>query len=77
VELYDLQTDQDEVVNWAEDPAFADIRRAVSEQLLKRLRETSDHWLERYQLPLPGEAVHVTLPPPPGYASPRPSKSEP
>ncbi|MBS0208211.1 MAG: hypothetical protein JSS27_04580 [Planctomycetes bacterium] len=43
----------------------------MSERLLARLRETDDHWLERYQLPLPGEQVNVTLLPPKGYAPPR------
>jgi N-sulfoglucosamine sulfohydrolase len=71
VELYDLKADPDEVKNLADDPAHADIRRAMSEKLLTRLRETNDYWLERYQLPLPGEAVNVSLPPPEGYAPPR------
>jgi arylsulfatase A-like enzyme len=71
VELYDLQTDPDEVVNLAEDPKYADLRRKMSEKLLARLRATDDHWLERYQLPMPGEKVNVTLLPPRGYAPPR------
>jgi N-sulfoglucosamine sulfohydrolase len=71
IELYDLQTDPDEVVNLADNPAYADLRRTMSEELLRRLRETDDHWLERYQLPMPGETVNVTLPPPKGYAPPR------
>jgi N-sulfoglucosamine sulfohydrolase len=74
VELYDLQSDPDEVVNLADDPAHADLRRAMSEKLLARLRETGDFWLERYQLPLPGEKVNVTGMSPPGYG-PRRSKS--
>jgi N-sulfoglucosamine sulfohydrolase len=68
VELYDLQSDPDEVVNLADDAKYADLRRAMSEKLLKRLRETDDHWLERYELPMPGEKVNVTLLPPAGYA---------
>jgi N-sulfoglucosamine sulfohydrolase len=71
VELYDLETDPDEVVNLAEDPEYADLRRVMSQKLLARLRETDDHWLERYQLPMPGEKVNVTLLPPTGYAPPR------
>jgi len=71
VELYDLETDPDEVVNLAEDLKYADLRRSMSERLLARLRETDDHWLERYQLPMPGEKVNVTLLPPRGYAPPR------
>jgi N-sulfoglucosamine sulfohydrolase len=71
VELYDLQTDPDEVVNLAYDPQHADLRRALSEKLLQRLRETDDYWLERFQLPMPGESAQVGQPPPSGYASPR------
>jgi N-sulfoglucosamine sulfohydrolase len=71
VELYDLQNDPDEVVNLADDPKYAELRRAMSKKLLTRLRETDDHWLERYQLPMPGEKVNVTLLPPAGYAPPR------
>jgi N-sulfoglucosamine sulfohydrolase len=71
VELYDLETDPDEVVNLAQDPKYAELRRSMSEKLLARLRATDDHWLERYQLPMPGEKVNVTLLPPKGYAPPR------
>jgi arylsulfatase A-like enzyme len=76
VELYDLQTDPDEVVNLAADPAYSGLRRSLSERLLQRLRETNDYWLERYQLPMPGETVNVALPPPQGYAPPRKGKAE-
>jgi N-sulfoglucosamine sulfohydrolase len=76
IELYDLEKDPDEVVNLADDPAFADLRRAMSERLLARLRETNDYWLERYQLPMPGEKPSVMLPPPPGYAPPRTKNRE-
>jgi hypothetical protein len=69
--LYDLQSDPDEVVNLADDPAYADLRRTMSEKLLKRLREMNDYWLERYELPIPGETANVLLPPPKGYAPPR------
>jgi N-sulfoglucosamine sulfohydrolase len=71
IELYDLQSDPDEVVNLADNPAYADIRRTMSEKLLNRLRETNDYWLERYRLPMPGEAVNVALSPPAGYAPER------
>lgn len=71
VELYDLQSDPDELVNLADDPGYADLRRTMSETLLARLRETNDYWLERYQLPMPGEKINVALPPPKGYAPPR------
>ena len=76
MELYDLENDPDEVVNLANDPAYADMRRQMSEKLLARLRETNDHWLERYQLPMPGEAVNVALPPPKDYAPPRKGKGD-
>src|SRR5262245_56873548 len=72
IELYDLQTDPDEVVNLANDPQHAELRTVMSERLLARLRETGDSWLERYQLPLPGEEVKVGTAPPDGYAPTRP-----
>ncbi|MBL9094983.1 MAG: sulfatase [Planctomycetaceae bacterium] len=71
IELYDLENDPDELVNLADDPKHADLRREMSERLLKHLRKTDDHWLERYRMPLPGEKVEVMLPPPPGYAPER------
>jgi N-sulfoglucosamine sulfohydrolase len=71
IELYDLETDPNELVNLADDPKYTDLRREMSERLLKRLRETDDHWLERYELPMPGDKVNVTLLPPEGYAPPR------
>jgi hypothetical protein len=48
----------------------------MSETLLARLRETDDYWLERYQLPMPGETVNVTLPPPAKYAPARKGKAD-
>lgn len=71
IELYDLENDPDEIVNLADDPKYAELRRTMSEKLLRRLRETSDYWLERYELPMPGEKVNVALPPPKGYAPAR------
>ncbi|MGC3967902.1 MAG: sulfatase [Pirellulales bacterium] len=71
IELYDLESDPDEIVNLADDPKFAELRRTMSERLLARLRETDDYWLERYRLPMPGEKVDVLLPPPAGYAPSR------
>jgi N-sulfoglucosamine sulfohydrolase len=76
IELYDLESDPDELVNLADDPKHAELRRAMSEKLLTRLRETNDYWLERYQLPLPGEKVNVALNPPKGYAPPRKKGTE-
>jgi N-sulfoglucosamine sulfohydrolase len=72
VELYDLEMDPDEGVNLADDPKHAGLRREMSEKLLRGLRETGDLWLERYQLPMPGEKVNVTGMSPPGYAPRRP-----
>jgi len=72
VELYDLETDPAEVVNLADDPKFAALRRELSEKLLTRLRATRDNWLERYQLPLPGEEEKIGVMSPPGYSPPRP-----
>jgi N-sulfoglucosamine sulfohydrolase len=72
VELYDLEKDPDEVVNLAEDPTFASLRRELSEKLLARLRATRDNWLERYQLPMPGEQEQISVMSPPGYSPPRP-----
>ncbi|MEW6306253.1 MAG: sulfatase [Verrucomicrobiota bacterium] len=71
IELYDLEKDPEEVMNLADDPKHADLRRAMSEKLLARLRQTDDLWLERYQLPMPGETVKVGVAPPDGYAPPR------
>jgi N-sulfoglucosamine sulfohydrolase len=71
VELYDLQADPDEVVNLADDPRHAGLRRAMSEKLLARLRETGDSWLERYELPMPGESEKAGIAPPEGYAPAR------
>ena len=76
VELYDLQTDPEEVVNLADDPKHADTRRRLSEELLKRLRETNDYWLERYQLPMPGETAKIGVMSPAGYAPPRKGKAK-
>jgi len=71
IELYDLDADPAEVVNLADDPKSAAIRRQMSERLLARLRETGDQWLERYQLPMPGDQIKAGVLPPPGYAPPR------
>lgn len=71
IELYDLQSDPEEVVNLADDPEYESVRRALSERLLARLRETHDYWLERYQLPMPGEEVKIGVLSPPGYSPAR------
>jgi len=41
-ELYDLRRDPDQVRNIADDPAYADRKRALSDQLLRLLRDTGD-----------------------------------
>jgi N-sulfoglucosamine sulfohydrolase len=72
VELYDLEKDPDEVINLADDSKFSPLRRELSEKLLARLRATGDNWLERYQLPMPGEEEQISAMSPPGYSPPRP-----
>jgi N-sulfoglucosamine sulfohydrolase len=76
IELYDLEADPDEVVNLADDPKFATLRREMSERLLTRLRETGDRWLERYKLPMPGETIKPGTLPPAGYAPERRKAAE-
>jgi N-sulfoglucosamine sulfohydrolase len=71
IELYDIEADPAEVVNLADDPKFAPLRREMSEKLLMRLRETGDQWLERYELPMPGASIKSGTLPPPGYAPQR------
>jgi hypothetical protein len=41
-ELYDLRKDPDEMNNVAEDPAYAAIRKEMTERLFAILRETGD-----------------------------------
>jgi len=45
-ELYDLRTDPDQVKNLADDPAWADTRRDLSDRLMKILTEARDPRLE-------------------------------
>ncbi|MFH1267577.1 MAG: sulfatase/phosphatase domain-containing protein [Planctomycetota bacterium] len=51
IELYDLQEDPDEVVNLADEPKHADVRRTLSEKLVAFLERTGDPWLLRHELP--------------------------
>jgi N-sulfoglucosamine sulfohydrolase len=74
VELYDLQSDPTELRNLADDPKHAELRRDLSNKLLARLRETGDNWLERYQLPMPGEQMKIAVMSPPGYSPARRGK---
>jgi len=41
-ELYDLHKDPDEMKNIAADPAYAEAKRALSERLMKILRDSND-----------------------------------
>lgn len=41
-ELYALETDPDQVVNVVDQPKFASVRKALSKQLLKELKDTGD-----------------------------------
>ena len=43
-ELYDLQTDPHELINLADDPAHADVRKNMTDQLHSWLMETGDTW---------------------------------
>lgn len=52
VELYDLRNDPDEVINLACQPEYQDVRKALSEKLLKHLEKTDDLWLKQYTLPI-------------------------
>ncbi len=54
-ELYNLETDPDEVVNLADNLNYADVRNELSEKLLAFLRKTKDPWLLRHDLPGVGE----------------------
>jgi arylsulfatase A-like enzyme len=42
-ELYDLRTDPAELVNRADDPALADVRRSLTDRLLRFFLSTGDH----------------------------------
>ena len=54
-ELYDLSQDADEILNVADDPAYADVKAELSERLMSVLRETGDPRVVedpvRYELP--------------------------
>jgi uncharacterized sulfatase len=41
-ELYDLQTDPDQMNNLVSDPAYADVRRELAERLMSVLRDEGD-----------------------------------
>lgn len=41
-ELYDLRKDPDQTRNLASDPAYADIKKKLAEELMRRLTEAGD-----------------------------------
>jgi N-sulfoglucosamine sulfohydrolase len=45
-ELFDLEKDPHEMKNVADDPAYADVLKDLRSQLMARLKETNDPWLE-------------------------------
>jgi N-sulfoglucosamine sulfohydrolase len=51
IELYDLESDPDEVVNLAGDPKYAGVREELSDKLVAFLERTKDPWLLRHKLP--------------------------
>ena len=55
IELYDLETDPDEIVNLAEQPQHAELRQELTEKLLAWLKKTDDPWLHRHRPTLYGE----------------------
>jgi N-sulfoglucosamine sulfohydrolase len=55
IELYDLQSDPDEIKNLADDPAHAQLRKVLSERLQRWMEQTQDPWLVRHRLPMPGD----------------------
>ncbi|MCA8986215.1 MAG: sulfatase-like hydrolase/transferase [Planctomycetaceae bacterium] len=55
IELYDLGADPDEIINLADQPEYADLKRELSQKLLDMLRQTNDPWLLRHDLPGVGE----------------------
>ena len=48
-ELYDLESDPNELNNLAEDPAQAARLTDMTERLVRRLEETGDPWLQKYR----------------------------
>ncbi|MFK8112879.1 MAG: family 16 glycoside hydrolase, partial [Rubripirellula sp.] len=60
IELYDLQTDPDEIMNLAELSEQQQTRTELSEKPDKWREKTDDQWLVRHQLPMPGEPDSVS-----------------
>ncbi len=59
IEIYDLKNDPDEIINLADQPQHADLRRAMTAKLMGWLKETEDQWLVRHRPTLPGESLRT------------------
>ncbi|MCA9144893.1 MAG: sulfatase-like hydrolase/transferase [Planctomycetales bacterium] len=55
IELYDLETDPNEVINLADSPTHAELRLDLSQKLFAYLKKTNDPWLLRHDLPGVGQ----------------------
>jgi len=51
IELYDLEADPDEVINLANSPKHAELKRELSAKVLAFLKKTKDPWLLRHDVP--------------------------
>ena len=51
LELYDLEKDYDEVINLADNPQYAKIKKELIQKLHAELKRTNDPWLTRHDLP--------------------------
>lgn len=58
-ELYDLDTDPDEIDNLAADPDHRDVRVELARRLEAFCRETNDPWLLRHRFPGDDFGRHV------------------
>jgi hypothetical protein len=60
IELYDLESDPDEIINLAEHSDYQEIRTKLSKRLATWCEQTNDQWLVRHRLPMPGEPESVS-----------------
>ncbi len=60
LELYDLKSDPDEVINLADDPKYASIRKELADRLFDFLKRTNDPWLLRHKFPT-GPAMRAAM----------------
>jgi N-sulfoglucosamine sulfohydrolase len=58
-QLYDLAFDPNEAANVIDDPAYADVRRDLSERLARWMRETADPLLDGPVAPPPGAEINL------------------